>query len=347
MRTVLKFLLAAFCLGAAVTQAQSLTPPLPPIPQALPSDLPPAVSTPPPRARQAPAIPARKFKVVRPQPQRAQRPFPRPRYTPPAQLPDSVLAWDETAKEYTARPGDLAAPFSFALTNVSDAEVTINWVRPSCGCTVAKLPPTPWKIAPNESGLIELSVDLKGKHGTLSKYVVVNTSRGQKILNIKVHIPERAITRGMDARMRNLRLAAADRQIVFRGQCASCHATPAIGKMGGELFAAACAICHEAPERATMVPDLRALKVDPTFDYWKHWITNGKPGSLMPAFAKDQGGPLTPEQIDSLAEFLTENYPQRDAVPAATAASASAGGHDHAHGGDHDHDHGHAVPASK
>ena len=111
-----------------------------------------------------------------------------------------------------------------------------------------------------------------------------------------------------------MQLAMADRQAVFKNDCASCHVAPAVGKKGEQLFAAACSICHEAPHRATMVPDLHALKFTPTKDYWHNWISNGKPGSLMPAFAQAQGGPLTDEQIESLAEYLTHYFPQRSVV---------------------------------
>ena len=62
--------------------------------------------------------------------------------------------------------------------------------------------------------------------------------------------------------------------------------------MGRKLSKVTCAICHEAANRATMVPDLAQLKVPTNEEFWRTWITYGKPGSLMPAFAKSQAGPL-------------------------------------------------------
>jgi mono/diheme cytochrome c family protein len=53
-----------------------------------------------------------------------------------------------------------------------------------------------------------------------------------------------------------------------------------------------------------MVPDLRALKKTTSRDYWLTWITHGKPGTLMPAFAAQAGGPLTDAQIHALADYL-------------------------------------------
>ena len=292
--------------------------PLPP----LPSDLP--VLAP---VTNAPA--RRVFPIARPQRGTPTRQLPRnpvgnpssnlaaQRYQP-VYVAEDILKWDATEKEIHAKEGDLDLEFSFAVTNVSAGDVTINWVRPSCGCTVAKLPPTPWTLKPNEGGLIELKLDLRGKFGILSKYVSVDTSHGQKLLMIKAHIPHTVAQPGMDSRAKNMQLAMADRQVVFRGDCAKCHAEPAAGKMGEQLYTAACAICHDAPHRATMVPDLRAMNKATGADYWAFWIANGKPGTLMPGFAKAHGGPLDEAQIRSLAAFLHEKFPRAEAATASS-----------------------------
>jgi hypothetical protein len=54
---------------------------------------------------------------------------------------------------------------------------------------------------------------------------------------------------------------------------------------------------------------LHHLKVPTNEEFWRTWITYGKPGSLMPAFATSQGGPLTDMQIASLAAFLNATIP--------------------------------------
>ena len=218
---------------------------------------------------------------------------------------DTALAFDALSKEYTAQLGEATANFAFNVTNVSNAEIIIDAVRPSCGCTVAKLPSTPWKMAPGDHGQIELAVDLRGKSGVLTKYATVSTDKGPRMLNIKINVPATPIT-GADSRVQNIQLAMADRQAVFKNDCASCHAVPTIGKMGEQLYQAGCAVCHDSPHRASMVPDLRALKTAHTKETWKAWIVNGKLNSLMPAFSKPLGGPLSDEQIESLAEYLTK-----------------------------------------
>src|ERR1041385_7252506 len=45
------------------------------------------------------------------------------------------LMADADLKEYTAKPGETNAHFTFNLTNVSSAPVLISFVRTSCGCT--------------------------------------------------------------------------------------------------------------------------------------------------------------------------------------------------------------------
>ena len=228
--------------------------------------------------------------------------------TPPPLLPSTSLAWDSESKEQKPKIGETNAHFSFWLTNVCDKDVLVNSVRTSCGCTVAKLPETPWRIRPGSNGPINVTLDLRGKRGKLVKTVTVDTTAGIKSLLVSADIPNDPQFEAQAGRSQNMQLALQDRQIVFRGDCASCHVEPGKGKMGKELFAASCGICHEAEHRASMVTDLKALKHPTNLEYWTHWIKEGKAGTLMPAFAQEHGGPLTPDQVTSLAEWLTANY---------------------------------------
>ena len=228
------------------------------------------------------------------------------------------LAFDATMKTQDAKLGQEQAHFSFSLTNISPALVTVKAVNSSCGCTVAKLPSQPWNLVPGESGSVQINVDLRNKWGMLTKSVTLDTSAGYKPLIIRVNIPEPAATHApanvnMD-RQRNMLVAMNDRQAVFKGDCAKCHVEPARGKMGKDLYLAACGVCHEGPHRAGMVPDLHNLKNPTNYAYWKFWTANGKPNSLMPAFSREHGGPLTAEQIESVTEYLTKNFPPRPAA---------------------------------
>jgi len=217
-------------------------------------------------------------------------------HTAPSTLQAQSLKWNATSQTRLAAPGETNVHFAFSLTNISPTGVVITGVRPSCGCTTAKLPPLPWNLAPGKDGQIEATVDIRGKRGMISKVVFVDSPAGTNMLTLIINIPE--------DRARNMELALADRQAVFKGECASCHVIPTVGKTGANLYQAACGICHESDHRATMVPSLLALAKPTGREYWDQWIRKGKEGSLMPAFAKEQGGPLSEEQIQSLVSHL-------------------------------------------
>jgi len=252
---------------------------------------------------------------------------------PAAHALSTNLVFDATTKEFVAKVGDRYAEFDFSLTNTGPTEIIINSVRASCGCTTPKLPTLPWKLNPKESGSFHVTTDLAGKFGTFQKSIFMDTTEGPKLVYVKIVMPVTgnavASMANVDSRTRNMQIAHADPQAVFRGDCANCHSKPTLGKKGEELFTAACAICHESDQRAVLVTDLHALKQTPTKAYWEAWIRNGKVGSMMPAFALEKHGPLSNEQIDSLVDYLMTEFPTRkphapDLSMIASAATATA-----------------------
>lgn len=232
-------------------------------------------------------------------------------------LPDGVLAWDNLTQSVDATADQAQAHFTFNLTNISAVIVAIVNVHPSCGCTTAQLPPMPWMLAPGTNGQINLTVNLAGKSGTLFKTVNIATDKGNKLLTLRINILPRPIPNAMtDAdRAHGIEAAKADRQAVFKNDCATCHVVPGNGKYGKALYDAVCGVCHEAEHRATMVPDLHAIKTPTNNSFWQTWIAHGKPGSLMPAFSTADGGPLNDTQIASLAAYLDSAMPSHAAPP--------------------------------
>jgi mono/diheme cytochrome c family protein len=225
-------------------------------------------------------------------------------------LPEGVIGWDAISKAVDAAADQDFARFTFNFTNLTQGNLTILAVKPGCGCTTAELPPTPWTLPTGGSGAIKLNVNLAGKFGTVFKSAKVTTDKGQKDLMLRINIAAPVAVKLTDEqRMEGMAKAKVDRQAVFKGDCASCHSKNLAGKYGQQLFQAASGICHEAEHRATMVPDLTKLTVPTSVDFWRTWITYGKPGSLMPAFSSAQGGPLTDIQIASLAQYLNVTHP--------------------------------------
>ena len=251
-----------------------------------------------------------------------------PRVLPPPVMPvtttpPNALAFDAETKQYTAKPGEISASFTFHVTNTANVEVQVNNVHTSCGCTVAKLPAHPWRIAPGTGGPIGVTVDLRGKRGVLAKSVTVQSTSGVKNLLVSVTIPDEtgtvnlaeAMSKLDPDRVKNIQISLADRQAVFKkADCAECHADKAKGQMGKDLYDAVCVVCHDTPHRATMVTDLKA-KHPYTPEIWRQWITYGKTNTLMPAFAVMEGGPLTHEQINSLVEYAVKAFPPGTAQP--------------------------------
>jgi len=252
-----------------------------------------------------------------------------PAYQAPPHQPAGYLAWDSERRETNVVAGATSVPFSFWVTNVSSEVVTVNSVRTSCGCTVAKLPSLPWKLEPGASGEIPVTMSTAGKMGSIEKAVMVDSTTGTKTLIVRANMPaagSQPVAGGMDPdRLKNMQMTLADRQIVFKGECAKCHVEPAANKTGEQLYVAACGICHDSVHRAAMVPDLKNLRHPTNEEHWRKWTRSGRPGSMMPAFAKNEGGPLTDEQIESLVKFLTDSItakaqPVNSATPVSTSA---------------------------
>jgi cytochrome c5 len=221
-------------------------------------------------------------------------------------LPKShPLVWDAMSKTVTVKPDGESAQFQFNVANKSGDPIEVLRIEPSCGCTVAELPSKPWILAPGAEGSFTAVVDYRGKLGQFSKAIYVHSTAGSQILNVTIKIPDTEESR----RARNQQLAVADRQGVFRGECANCHVVPTVGKTGEALFRTACGICHDANPRASMVPDLRVARGPRDAAFWEKWIAEGKEQTLMPGFAAKRGGPLSADQIASLVEYALTHLP--------------------------------------
>ena len=179
-------------------------------------------------------------------------------------LPDGVLAWNSLSQSASVPANSTQAHFLFSFTNVTSGNVSISTVHPSCGCTTADLPPLPWTIPAGGGGQIPVTVNLSaalaGSEGTLLKAVTVITDKGSKQLLLRINILPPVIATQTDAeRTNSMAIAKADRQAIFKADCATCHAKPGEGKYGKALYEAVCAVCHDAEHRADIVPDLHTL----------------------------------------------------------------------------------------
>jgi mono/diheme cytochrome c family protein len=239
-------------------------------------------------------------------------------------VPDGpALVFDAESKEYKAKSNEAFAPFTFYLTNVWTNEIIITQVHASCGCTTAKLPETPWHLPPGGKGAVEAKINLAGKRGIVTKTLTFFTSVGKRVVMLTANIappPNPIDGLSPEDRQEAMAKASADPQAIFRGDCASCHVNKGTHSFGVDLYVADCGICHESPHRASSVPDLHALKEQTGLEFWKTIITYGKPHTMMPAFAQAQGGPLSIEQIDSLAACLDRTISHHFSTASAAGA---------------------------
>lgn len=74
---------------------------------------------------------------------------------------------------------------------------------------------------------------------------------------------------------------------------------------GKTLFSNNCAVCHGADANGRVGPTLKkdfpAIRVDA---FLKETITNGVDGSVMPAWSRTKGGPLTDGDIDDIVAYI-------------------------------------------
>jgi mono/diheme cytochrome c family protein/plastocyanin len=81
---------------------------------------------------------------------------------------------------------------------------------------------------------------------------------------------------------------------------------------GQQLFAANCAVCHGDRGQGGVGLKLDTPQNHPTSDleatqrgeYLTRTITNGRPGTFMPAWATTNGGPFNDQQIDALVNLI-------------------------------------------
>jgi len=178
------------------------------------------------------------------------------------------------------------AEFEIELKNITGSTLNINKVDTSCGCTVVNAPEGP--IMPGETARVRVTLDTRGKMGDISKELKLFTSGGSDphVLTLKGRIEHFGDT-------------LPDPSVVFQGDCASCHVGKNIErKQGPELYNSVCYLCHKNGLGGTGTA-LTGIE---------NIIAAGIPGTSMPGFSKESGGPLSDEQVKSLSTYVRKNY---------------------------------------
>ncbi len=116
---------------------------------------------------------------------------------PKLTTPLTQMVWEMDEKVLALKEGQINTEVSFGFTNISSAEVVIDHVEPSCGCTVPRLPHKPWHILPHTGGQLRSTMDLSEKFGAFYVNLTVffaDKDVSFKVLKISGEMPEKKNT---------------------------------------------------------------------------------------------------------------------------------------------------------
>lgn len=147
------------------------------------------------------------------------------------------------------------------------------------------------RLKPGERGMIRLSVDIRGKLGTIYKTVQVHTNDP---LTPQVTLAVRMVIKDL-AHMKTYSSSE-----IFNGTCKGCHVLQGKGKQGFDLFVDDCMMCHAAGKIASAARDLQQKSEERI----ERAIREGVDKTSMPGWDSRHGGPLGEEEIRSLVDYL-------------------------------------------
>ncbi|MBI1811761.1 MAG: DUF1573 domain-containing protein, partial [Nitrospirae bacterium] len=172
--------------------------------------------------------------------------------------------------------------FDIPLKNTTTKPLNIISLEPSCGCVNAVV--INGSIGRGDTGIIRVTIDTTGKIGKVMKTIEVVTDISATPFVLKLR-----------ALVKHSGNGVANAGAIFHGDCRKCHVgTDIKSKQGEILYNAVCFMCHK------------------NYSTYKHLskesleksISDGITNTSMPGFAETNGGPLSPEQISSLIDFL-------------------------------------------
>ena len=146
------------------------------------------------------------------------------------------------------------------------------------------------RLKPGEKGKINVSVDIRGRTGYISKTIQVYANDPKNPvtkLALQMYIKDR------------LHLNQYKAMEIFSEKCRDCHVDQGKGKMGWELFKADCFMCHNAGKNVS----LTGMSKKPR-EYLLRIIREGVENTVMPGWATKADGPLDEAEIKSLIDLI-------------------------------------------
>jgi len=146
------------------------------------------------------------------------------------------------------------------------------------------------QLGPGEKGKINVSVDIRGKTGRISKTIQVYANDPAN------PVTKLAVTMYIKDRVHLDQYKAAE---IFSEKCRSCHIDEGKGKLGWDLFKADCFMCHNAGKNTSLTGMSKKPK-----DYLLRVISQGVDNTAMPGWAANANGPLDEAEIKSLIDLI-------------------------------------------
>jgi len=213
------------------------------------------------------------------------------------------IRFDAKSHDFGQTRSDTKVAFKFVFHNDGDEPLRILETRASCACTATVAAAE--AVPPGGTGTIDVTFDPATQFGQVHKSVAV-TSNDPVSRVVLLAMQAEVIPTG--SRSVGNGHPPISGQSLLIGSCGKCHAQPAVGKTGADLWAAVCAVCHG--ESGEGLPGRGPSLVERT------WLSShddkaifngiafGTVSPKMPGFSQITGGPLDDAQVRSLVELL-------------------------------------------
>jgi len=148
------------------------------------------------------------------------------------------------------------------------------------------------RLKPGERGKINVSVDIRGRTGYISKTIQVYANDPKNpVTNLVVQMYIKD----------SVHLNQYKAMEIFSEKCRDCHIDQGKGKMGWDLFRADCFMCHNAGKNSSLTEMSKKPR-----EYLLRVIKEGVENTVMPGWAAKATGPLSDVEIKSLVDLIKD-----------------------------------------
>jgi mono/diheme cytochrome c family protein len=213
------------------------------------------------------------------------------------------IRFDAKSHDFGPTRSDTKVAFKFVFHNDGDEPLLILETRPSCACTATV--PAAEAIPPGGTGTIDVTFDPATQFGQVHKSVAVTSN--DPVSRVVVLAMQAEVIPTGSQNVGNGHPPISGQSLLI-GSCGKCHAQPAVGKAGADLWAAVCAACHGKsgeglPGRGPSLVERTWLSSHDDKAIF-NGIAFGTVSPKMPGYSRLTGGPLDDAQVLSLVELL-------------------------------------------